>query len=376
MRKDSKAFFERLSNSFGPSGFEREPIRIAKEYVSKFADEIQFDKLGSLLFLKKGSTQKPVILLPGHIDEVGFVISGINDKGFLSFNTIGGWFDQVLLGQRVLIRTNKGDVQGVIAAKPPHLLSPEERSKVVEKTKMFIDIGCSNRKEAETMGVRIGDPVVPVSIFSTFKKKVYETGNGKEIEKGTMEIGMGKAFDDRVGVFIAAEVIRRLREEEIAHSNTVIGVATTQEEVGIRGARTAAWLAEPDVNITLEVDIAGDVPGVEPQQAPTAMGKGPAILTFDSSLIPNQPLKELIIETAEKQNIPYQLSQTACGGTDAGMIHLSRSGCPSIVLGIPTRHIHSHVGLISLDDIEHCIQLVLETVKQLDEKKVRSFTTV
>ena len=106
------------------------------------------------------------------------------------------------------------------------------------------------------------------------------------------------------------------------------------------------------------------------------MGKGPAILTFDSSLIPNQPLKELIIETAEKQNIPYQLSQTACGGTDAGMIHLSRSGCPSIVLGIPTRHIHSHVGLISLDDIEHCIQLVLETVKQLDEKKVRSFTTV
>ena len=376
MRQQTVKFFRELSNSFGPSGFEREPIGIVKQYISKYADSIQFDKLGSMLFVKKGTAEKPVILLPGHIDEVGFVISGINEKGFLTFNPIGGWFDQVLLGQRVTIRSRKGDLPGIISAKPPHLLTAEERTKVVEKSKMFIDIGCSNQKEAEAMGARIGDPAVPVSNFSTIQKTVFQLEKGTYVKKGLMEIAMGKAFDDRVGVLIAAEVIRRLNSENISHPNTVIGAATTQEEVGIRGARTTAWLAEPDVNITLEVDISGDVPGVEPQQAPAVMGKGPAISTFDASLIPNQPLKELIIDIAEKNKIPYQLSQVAGGGTDAGMIHLSRSGCPSIVIGIPTRHIHSHVGFISLDDVENGILLVIETVKQLDEKTVQSFTQV
>ncbi|UCE08271.1 MAG: M20/M25/M40 family metallo-hydrolase, partial [bacterium] len=335
-----------------------------------------FDKLGSLLFKKKGSSISPIILLPGHIDEIGFVISGINEKGFLSFNTIGGWFAQVLLGQRVLIRSKKGDVQGVIAAKPPHLLNAEERNKVVEKRTMFIDIGCSNKKEAEVMGVRVGDPVVPASIFSTFQKTAFEVKNGKEQDKGTVELAMGKAFDDRVGVFIATEVVRRFKEERIDHPNTIIGAATIQEEVGARGARTTAWLAEPDVCITLEVDVAGDVPGVEPQQAQALLGKGPAILTYDASMIPNQPLKEFMIAVAEKNNIPYQLSSAAGGGTDAGAIHISRAGCPSIVLGVPTRHIHSHVGLLCLDDIENSIQLVLNTVKELDETVVKEFTVI
>jgi len=376
MNQASKNLLEKLCNSFGPSGFEREPIKITKDYIEPYCDEIRFDKLGSLLFTKKGNSSSPVILLPGHIDEVGFVISSINEKGFLTFNPIGGWFDQVLLGQRVVIRTKKGDLPGIIAAKPPHLLLPEERNKVIEKDKMFIDIGCSNKKEAETLGVRIGDPVIPFSMFSIVQKTAFEIKDGKEEEKGVIELAMGKAFDDRVGVFIAAEVIRRLKEEQIDHPNTVIGAATNQEEVGARGARTTAWLAEPDVCITLEVDISGDVPGVESQQAPAIMGKGPAISTYDATMIPNQPLKELLIDIAEKCNIPYQLSQIARGGTDAGAIHITRAGCPSIVLGVPTRHIHSHVGLVCLDDIENCIQLVLETVKKLDEQTVRSFTAI
>ncbi len=376
MNQSAKTFLEQLSNSFGPSGFEREPIKIAKDYIAPFSDEINFDKLGSLLFKKKGTSAKPVILLPGHIDEIGFVISGINEKGFLSFNPIGGWFDQVLLGQRVLIRTKKGDLQGIITAKPPHLLMTEERNKVFEKDKMFIDIGCSNKKEVEMQGVRIGDPVIPFSAFSTFQKVAYEIENGKEIEKGLVELAMGKAFDDRVGVFIAAEVFRRIKEEQIGHPNTIIGAATIQEEVGARGARTTAWLAEPDICITLEVDIAGDIPGVEPQQAQAVLGKGPAILTYDASMIPNQPLKEFIITVAEQNNIPYQLSSVARGGTDAGAIHITRAGCPSIVLGVPTRHIHSHVGLLCLDDIEHCIRLVLETIKKLDETTTKGFTNI
>lgn len=376
MKDESKKLLERLCNSFGPSGFERESIKLTRDYIESYCDEIHFDKLGSLLFTKRGSSDKPVILLPGHIDEIGFVISGINDKGFLTFNTVGGWFDQVLLGQRVLVRTKTGEIQGVIAAKPPHLLHPDERNKVIEKSQMFIDIGCSNKKEAEALGIRIGDPVVPFSTFSTFQKTAFEIKNGKEEEKGTVELAMGKAFDDRVGVFIATEVIRRLNEDQIDHPNTVIGAATIQEEVGARGARTTAWLAEPDVCITLEVDVAGDVPGVEPQQAQAVLGKGPAILTYDASMIPNQPLKEFVIEIAEKHNIPYQLSSVARGGTDAGAIHVTRLGCPSIVFGVPTRHIHSHVGLLCLDDIENCIQLVLNTVKELDENIVKGFTII
>lgn len=376
MKDESKKLLERLCNSFGPSGFERESIKLTRDYIESYCDEIHFDKLGSLLFTKRGSSDKPVILLPGHIDEIGFVISGINDKGFLTFNTVGGWFDQVLLGQRVLVRTKAGEIQGIIAAKPPHLLHPDERNKVIEKSQMFIDIGCSNKKEAEALGIRIGDPVVPFSTFSTFQKTAFEIKNGKEEEKGTVELAMGKAFDDRVGVFIATEVIRRLNEDQIDHPNTVIGAATIQEEVGARGARTTAWLAEPDVCITLEVDVAGDVPGVEPQQAQAVLGKGPAILTYDASMIPNQPLKEFVIEIAEKHNIPYQLSSVARGGTDAGAIHVTRLGCPSIVFGVPTRHIHSHVGLLCLDDIENCIQLVLNTVKELDENIVKGFTII
>jgi len=365
-------FLEELTNSFGPSGFEREPARITKEYVSKFSDKITMDKLGSLMFSKKGTSNDPIILLPGHIDEVGFIISSINKQGFLTFNQLGGWFDQVLLGQRVWIRTTKGMVPGVIAAKPPHLLTPEERAKVVVKDKMFIDIGASNDDEAKNMGIRLGNPVIPDSCFSTFTKRVFKDGK----KKGTDMIAVGKAFDDRIGTFIAAEVVRTLVEKKISHPNTVIGAATVMEEVGLRGARTSAYVAKPDVCLTLEVDIAGDVPGIEASEAPTKMGAGASLTTFDSSMIPNQGLLEFVIKVAEKAKIPYQLSQIARGGTDAGAVHLQHAGCPSLVIGIPTRHIHSHVGLLSLSDVEGATKLIVEVVKKLDKKTAEGFTAL
>ena len=361
---DRKAIelLKRLCESFGPTGFEREVSRIIKKYVASFADEISTDKLGSVVFKHRGNADRPRVLLAGHVDEVGFVISGIDKKkGFLNFNTLGGWWDQVLLTQRVIVRTRDGDIPGVIAAKPPHLLSPEEKKKVVEKTSMYIDIGASSKKEAEEMGIRIGDPVTPWSPFSLIR-------DGK--------IAMGKAFDDRIGAFIAMETVRRLKEKEIKHPNTVFGAATVQEEVGARGAITVAHMVDPDVAITLEVDIAGDVPGIKAYEAPARMGKGPSILTFDASMIPNQPLKDFVINTAEEMKIPYQLSQVARGGTDAGKIHISRAGCPSIVISVPTRHIHSHVGLLSLEDTENTIRLTVELVKRFNEKVVRGFTAI
>ncbi len=376
MEDKPRDFLEKLSNGFGPPGFERDILKDVKEYVTPYSDSIRQDKIGSVLFESVGDPEGPVILMPGHVDEVGFIVTGVNENGYLTFSTMGGWFDQVLLGQRVIVRTRAGVHEGLIAAKPPHVIPQEERSKVITANKMFIDLGCSNKREAEELGVRVGDPVVPHSRFSIMKKKVFDKENGKDVEKRTTELAIGKAFDDRIGAFIAAEVARKLKTDRIEHPNRFVGAATVQEEVGARGASTAGWLAEPDVVIALEVDVAGDVPGIESHQAPSALGKGPAILTFDGSMIPNQGLKELIIETAEKNDIPYQLSMMARGGTDAGVIHKLRSGCPGIVIGIPTRHIHSHVGILDLIDVDRCITLLVEVVKTLDGDRVKSLTEI
>jgi len=352
--------FRVLADAFGPSGFEREVASLIKESMRSIADDVTVDKLGSVLFTKKGTEDHPRVLIAGHIDEVGFIVAGLTKEGFLKFNPLGGWFSQVLLGQRVLIRTRKGEkVPGVIAAKPPHLLKPEEQKKVVELGDMFIDVGASSQEEVEKMGIRIGDPIVPDSAFTL-------------IRDGT--VAMGKAFDDRVGAFIAMEVVRYLKEKKLRHPNTVIGAATVQEEVGLRGARTTAHLAEPEVAFIAEVDIAGDVPGIKPEQAPAKMGKGPSLLTMDRTMIPNQPLLEFVMKIADQEGIPYQLSQVPRGGTDGGPIHLNRAGCPTLVIGVPTRHIHSHVGIINLDDVENAIKLLVAAVKSLDRRTVESFT--
>ncbi len=348
-----------LTESFGPSGFEAEATSVVRGGIEDVADAVRVNRLGSLLFEKRGSSDRPLVLVPGHVDEIGFCITGIHDKtGFLTFTQLGSWFDQVLLGQRVLVRTRKGDLTGVISATPPHLLPPDERKKVVAKEKMFIDIGTSSKQESEDLGVRIGDAAVPVSPFSLIR-------DGK--------VAMGKAFDDRIGVFISMEVLRRLKEDGIEHPNTYLGAATTQEEVGARGAMTVANEARPDVCLVVEVDVSGDVPGTGDKIAPARMGKGVSILTYDASMIPNQPLKEFVIRVAEERGIPHQLSLIPHGRTDGGQVHISGSGCPSLVLAVPTRHIHSHVGLLALSDVEAAINLMVACIERLDAAAVSSF---
>lgn len=357
---DRLSVLKELSESFGPSGFEREVIAIFRREAQPYADEITFDKLGSLIARKRGIVDLPKVLLAGHIDEVGFVVTGIDEQtGFINFSPLGGWFDQVLLGHRVTIKTKQGELPGVIAAKPPHLLPPDERDKVVKKESMFIDVGATSKEIAEKeLGVRVGDPVAPYARFTT-------TRGGK--------IAIGKAFDDRVGAFVGLEVLRRLKSQETQHPNTVYLAATVQEEVGLRGASTVGNVVEPDIAFALEVDIAGDVPGIKRNEAPSRMGKGPSILTFDTTMIPNQALKSFVIETAEKAEIPYQLSVLSSGGTDAAKFHLVKAGVPSIVIGVPTRHIHSHAAILDISDIENAVKLVLAAIKRLDNQTVRSF---
>ncbi|MBN1867647.1 M42 family metallopeptidase [Candidatus Sumerlaeota bacterium] len=372
MDDSSLKFLENLCNACGPTGFEREPALVARRRVEKYCDEVSGDKLGSLLFRKTGARRKPVVLLPGHSDEIGFIVSGVSKEGFLHFNPLGGWPDQVLLAQRVAVMTRKGRVSGVIAAKPPHLMTEEERKQLVPLRKMFIDIGCSNPDEVREMGVRVGDAVVPESRFSTFVKPVFKDGK----KTGEATLAMGRAFDNRAGLFVAVEAVRRLALKKIPHPNTVVAAATTQEEVGVRGATTTGYKVDPDVCIVLDVDIAGDVPGIAEHEAAARLGAGVSICTFDRSLIPNQALKELVISVAEKEKVPYVLTSMWGGGTDGGAIHKTREGCPTIYLGIATRHIHSHVGILDLADLERCVDLLIAVVRRLDGKTVASLTEI
>ncbi len=371
MDKRSLRLIEELSNAPGPSGFERDVARMCKEYASPFADRVYNDNIGNTMFEKNGE-EGPTVLFASHMDECGFIVTGIESHGYLTFNQLGGWFDQVLLGQRVIIMTNRGPLNGVIACKPPHLMDPEETKKVVTKDKMFIDLGCANKEEVEEFGVRLGDCIVPDSQFRWFTKTAFK--DGKKLGKRTL--AMGKAFDDRLGVCTVLDLVRSLKEGKMDHPNIVVAACTVQEEVGTRGAKTVANSVRPDVAIIVDVEIAGDVPGIDPIQAPARMGGGPAITVWDGGMIPNQPLKELVLSVCRKKKIPYQLSYVKGGSTDGMAIHVANTGVPTIAIGVPVRHIHSHVGVFDLQDQENMAKLCLELVKAMDRATVESLTKI
>ncbi|MHA1964607.1 MAG: M42 family metallopeptidase [Candidatus Thorarchaeota archaeon] len=370
-------FLEQLCDAFGPSGHEEEAQKIVQKYGKEYADEILQDGLGSLIF-KKGN-KGPKIMIAGHVDEIGFVITNIKKDGYLQFHQLGGWWDQTLLTQEVVILPFKGEkVVGVIGAPPPHGLTPEMRKKVVTKDKMYIDIGCSSTEEVKKLGIRVGDPAVPVSYFRTMKRTRKEKKNedDKDAKEEVREVtlAVAKAFDDRIGVFITLEALRRISKSNIELPNTVYFCSTVQEEVGLRGAKTSAQMIKPDIGFAMDVDISGDSPGSE--GFVQKMGKGVSISSGDSSMIPNPKLRKFVMEIAEEKNIRHQPSLMMVGGTDAGQIHLAGMGAPSLYLGVPTRYIHSHHGMLDMSDVESAIQLLIEVLQKLDEKTVKSFTTL
>ncbi|MGY5881101.1 MAG: M42 family metallopeptidase [Candidatus Thorarchaeota archaeon] len=368
---------EDLCNAFGPSGHEHEAQKIVQEYGKKYADEVLQDGLGSVIF-RKGEGG-PKIMLAGHVDEIGFVITEIKKDGYLAFHQLGGWWDQTLLTQEVVISPYKGGkkIIGVIGAPPPHVLPPEARTKVVTKEKMYIDIGCSSADEVKELGIRVGDPAVPHAIFRTMKRTRKEKkDDDKDAEEETREVtlGVAKAFDDRIGVFIILEALRRISESNISLPNEVYFASTTQEEVGLRGARTASQMIKPDIGFALDVDISGDSPGAE--GLVQKMGKGVSISAGDGSMIPNPRLRKFVLEIAEEKDIKHQPAFLKAGGTDAGIIHLAGMGAPSLFLGIPTRYIHSHHGMLDFDDVENAVLLLIEVLQKLDAKTIESFTTL
>ncbi len=346
---------KKLTEAHGVPGYEEEVRAVLRDYLEPLGTTTR-DKLGSLICHQPGDG--PKVMLAGHMDEVGFMVHNITKDGFLKFVQLGGWWDQVLLGHRVIVKTHKGDINGVIGAKPPHIISTDERNKVVEKKNMYIDIGATSKEEIEEAGVRVGDPVIPDGDFVVLS-------NGKSY--------LAKAFDNRIGCALTIDTLRHFAGE--AHPNDLYGVTTVMEEVGLRGARTSAYAIDPDVAIVLEVDIAGDVPGIKPDESNVKLGAGPTVLHYDRGMIPNLKLRNLVIDTAAEKGIPLKASSYSFGGsTDGAVIHLHGIGVPTVILAVPTRHIHSHGAIIHRDDYDNAVKLITAVVAKLDAETVAGFT--
>jgi putative aminopeptidase FrvX len=333
------------------------PVRsIVHKYLDPLG-KLSQDKIGSVICQVNGSSASPKVMLAGHMDEIGFMVKHITKEGFLYFLPLGGWFDQVILGQRVVINTSKGEVVGVIGAKPPHLLPADQRSKMVKRDEMYIDVGATSKEEVEEAGVRAGDPVIPRADF-------VHLANGKTY--------LSKAFDDRVGVALMISSLQQLKSNE--HPNTIYGVATVQEEVGVRGATTSVRAVDPDVAIVLESDIAGDVPGIKPEESSVKLGQGPSVLIYDARMIPNIKLRNFLMDTAKEIEVPLQVSYVEGGATDGAAIHLHHTGVPTVVIGVAARHIHSDSSIIHRDDYDNAVKLLVEVLKRLDKGTVAEFT--
>lgn len=346
-----------LTEAFGPSGYETESANIMVRELAR-AGKVSRDGLGSVVCRVAGSTERPRIMVSAHMDEVGFIVKSVTADGYVKFLPIGGWWPNVLLGQRVLVRTRKGDFPGVIGSKPPHELTEEEKKQLPIIDKMFIDFGCAEGFDVRTkLGVRPGDPIVPISPFVEMGKNLM----------------MAKAWDDRGGCGIVIETARALKGKK--HPNTVFMVGSVQEEVGLRGARTAAEVVQPDVALALDVSLCYEQPDRPRKDLPERLGNGAAILVHDNSMIPNTRLRDWVIDLAEKKKIRYHLT-TVRGGYDTGAIHVHRSGVPSLAIGWPTRYIHAHTGIVSAADYDATVKLLTAVIENLDEavsKSLRSF---
>jgi putative aminopeptidase FrvX len=353
MTQETLDLLQRLTDANGVTGFEGPVARIMAEQTKDIC-EVSYDRLGSVICRLDGGAPSPKVMLAGHLDEIGFMAKLVTEKGFVRFTPLGGWWGHVLLAQPVVIDTHKGPVIGVIASKPPHILPQEKRKDVLQIRDMFIDVGAKDREEAtEVFGIRPGDPITPLFKFTRM-------ANPKLL--------LAKAWDDRVAVALAVDAVKELQGTE--HPNTVYAVGTAQEEVGLRGAQTAVQTVNPDVALVLEVGIAGDVPNVEEWESTVKLGGGVALYIIEGSALPNMRLRDLAIEVCGELGICCQLTAMEGGGTDAGKIHVHAQGVPSLVIGVPCRHIHAHSGIIHSDDYDDALKLVVALCRRLDAETV------
>ncbi len=352
----SKEILRELTLSSGAPGFENPVAQIVRRLIGEVGT-VTRDRLGSVLVersgtMMRGSKNGPRIMLAAHMDEVAFMVKGVHDSGLVRFVPLGGWWTHTLLSQKVRILTEEGPVPGVIAAVPPHHLNPSDREKVLPIKNLAIDVGSVSGLQTSSMGIEPGQAIVPLVEW---------------MEMAAPGIICTKALDDRAGVGMMVQVMRNLGK----HPNTVIAAATVQEEVGIRGAKTAVSLAKPDLAIILEGPPADDFPGCA-EFVQCALGKGPQLRAMDPSCIAHPGLFRFAKSRAQALKIPFQLAVREVGGTDAGAIHVAHGGVPSVVIGVPIRYAHSHHGLMSLQDFDNAVALVIDLVSHLDSRTLKS----
>ncbi|OCA92214.1 M42 family metallopeptidase [Pseudobacillus wudalianchiensis] len=352
MNKETLELFKTLTELPGAPGNEHDVRRFMRTQLEMYADDLVQDGLGSIFGVRKGEDHDPVVMVAGHMDEVGFMVTQITDNGMIRFQPLGGWWGQVLLAQRVQIMTNNGPVIGVIGSIPPHLLSEEQRKKPMEIKNMLIDIGADDKEDTKKIGIKPGQSILPVSPFTPM-------ANEKKI--------LAKAWDNRYGCGLAIELLKELKGEKLP--NTLYSGATVQEEVGLRGAQTAAEMIKPDIFYALDASPANDASGDKKEFG--QLGKGALLRIFDRTMVTHRGMREFILDTAESHNIPYQYFVSQ-GGTDAGRVHTSNQGVPSAVIGICSRYIHTHASVIHVDDYAAAKELLVRLVKTSDKATVAS----
>ncbi len=345
----------KYSNLNGIAGHEENIANAIKDDLKNIKGlKFERDGLGSLAVIKKSKLKNaPTISFTTHMDEVGFLVTSIDSNGFIKFTPIGGWWGHVVLAQRMMITTRKGEKYiGVVGSIPPHLLTRETAQRVVKIDKMFLDLGMTSKKEVEKLGIQIGDMITPDH------GTAFQTPNPNRI--------IGKAHDNRISVVTGIEIMRELSNEEL--DVNVIFVASTQEEVGLRGARTSTYKWTPDVAFAIDVTIGNGTPGLTPKE--TKLGTGVALSMYDSSIIGNPRLIHSVEEVAKKNKIKYTFDGLANGGTDAGVIHLTKDGVLTMTLSIPSRYMHSHISMVDLQDVQQTVNLVVEYIKNFSNEKL------
>lgn len=339
-------FLEEITMAKGISGFEKEATRVMKKYLEDCTDEIVYDNIGSIIGIKKGTTDLKVAMT-GHIDEIGFVVKEITEAGYIKVHPIGGWMGQNIPAHTCNITTRDGkEIVGVFGSIPPHGKGPEARDKVTAPGDSFLDIGVANKEEVTALGIRIGDPITPRSEFLPLANPKYL---------------MAKAWDDRVGAAIATDVLRTLKGVET--SANIYACGTVQEEVGLRGAKTVGQMIQPDVAFAIDVCFSKDLPDGE--KSDVKLGCGVTLGVLDGSVIAHTGLLKEMEKICEELNVDYALDVLPFGGTDSGELHKVGAGVVNMTLSIPSRYMHSHRTIIHEDDYDATVKVLAEFCKRL-----------
>ena len=341
-----------LARAPGVSGFEDGVREVIVRELKPYADELRVDKLGNVIASKGDKKNAPKIMLAAHMDEIGLVVRFVEKSGFLRFAPMGTWSTQVLPAQRVVVHTrSNGSIPGAVGTKPPHLMTEEDKKKVVDLSQMFIDIGANSDEAVRRLGVEIGDPV-------TIDRELKVMSDGKTVT--------GKALDDRVGCAIMIDVFKEINQET---GFTVYAVATAQEEIGLRGAMVSAYDLCPELAIVVDVTCAADVPGVEESECESKIGGGPCIGISEASptyaYVAHPKVRRLLIDTAREENIPYQLDISQSGLSDAATVSVARAGVPIGMVYVPCRYLHSPVELVSLEDAKNASKLIKACLRRI-----------